>query len=65
MRSITPRDWVLTASDHGRGRVLVEIREQGRLVYRRFIDADDVACDYELQALIHDGMCDNVGGGRR
>lgn len=60
MRTTTrnPRDWTMTVSDHGNGRMLVEVREDGRLTLRRQFTSDDVACTSALAGIVSDALSD-------
>lgn len=60
-----PRDWVMTVSDHGSLEMLVEIRENGRLILRRFLSHDAAIIDNELAFIISETTRDVSGGGRR
>lgn len=63
MISSQPTDWVMTVTDLGDCRYLVEIRQGGRLVLRRFIGADAIVVDDELGYMIgearHRAMTDD------
>jgi hypothetical protein len=56
MRRSQPRDWTMTVSDHGDLRVLVEVREDGRLRLRRWISADEAACSDVLANIVVDAQ---------
>jgi len=60
-----PRDWVMTVSDHGSLQMLVEIREDGRLILRRSLSHDSVIIDNELAFIISETTRDRLGGGPR